>query len=84
MGNFKEESGKDRVSHGQSSRSVHKNFVRPKKDFFFLGGGGSRPIYNLRKLNNVDYKHFKIKGFQEVKNIMINSDLFRKNDLTGT
>lgn len=66
---------------------VQDQFIRtlyvPRKIFFF-GGGGSRPIYNIRKLNNVDYKHFKIKGFQEVKNIMINSDLFRKNDLTGT
>lgn len=63
---------------------VQDQFIRtlyvPRKIFFW--GGGSRPIYNLRKLNNVDYKHFKIKGFQEV--IMINSDLFRKNDLTGT
>lgn len=65
---------------------VQDQFIRtlyvPRKIFFL--GGGFRPIYNLRKLNNVDYKHFKIKGFQEVKNIMINSDLFRKNDLTGT
>lgn len=51
-------------------------FVRPKKD------GGSRPIFNLKKLNEyVVYEHFKMEGFQVVKNIMIKRDFMCKIDL---
>ena len=51
-------------------------FVRPKKD------GGSRPIFNLKQLNEfVIYEHFKMEGFQVVKNMMIKNDFMCKIDL---
>ena len=51
-------------------------FVRPKKD------GGSRPIFNLKQLNEfVIYEHFKMERFQVVKNMMIKNDFMCKIDL---
>lgn len=51
-------------------------FVRPKKD------GGMRPIFNLKTLNPfVVYNHFKMEGFQVVKNLIQRRDWLCKVDL---
>lgn len=51
-------------------------FVRPKKD------GGMRPIFNLKTLNQfVVYNHFKMEGFQVVKNLIQRRDWLCKVDL---
>ena len=51
-------------------------FVRPKKD------GGMRPIFNLKSLNQfVTYNHFKMEGFQVVRNLIQEGDWLCKVDL---
>lgn len=52
------------------------HFVRPQKD------GGSRPIFNLKQLNQwVKYEHFKFEGFVMVKSVMKMGDFLCKIDL---
>ena len=51
-------------------------FVRPKKD------GGMRPIFNLKSMNQfVTYNHFKMEGFQVVRNLIQEGDWLCKVDL---
>ena len=51
-------------------------FVRPKKN------GGMRPILNLKSLNKfVKYQHFKMEGFQSVKNTIQRGDWMCTLDL---
>ena len=53
------------VQYQTKDQFARRLFVCPKK------GGGMRPIFNLKSLNQfVTYNHFKMDGFQVVRNLI--------------
>ena len=60
----------EKVDYQSQSQFLSHLFLRAKKI------GGMRSILNLKKLNNfVKYQHFKMEGFNSVKNIVQKGDL---------
>jgi len=63
------------VSEDQVQYMSHL-FLRPKKD------GTFRPIFNLKSLNRfIQYRHFKVDGMKELKNIIMHDDWMITVDL---
>ena len=65
--------------HDYNTGFVSNLFVIPKK------GGGQRPVFNLRQLNQViTYEHFKMEGIRMLRDLLKPNDFMAKIDLKDT